>query len=328
MRSVHGHRDRLPQGQQLLGPARVAGESQLEGLESAGLPQAASGSEPPACPRKGRSRRRRPGPSRRRRGCRPAAPPGPGAPSAHEASRRTPFSRSLPSSRRSSRQRPSIDSIAATSRPRASREAQVARAASLIRATSRQGRLAPKQRRQAEEADRLRDQGHLDLRDHAERPLRADEEVHEVHPRLGVVAGGALGDVRAWCRSATGTRLASPPSGRPRSSPPGCARHSPPLDVQDVAVREDDGQGSDPLPRGAVLERGRARGVGGHRPPHEGPAEGRGRRVEETVGAKRLLERDEAPRRPRRGRDRLRRVRSRSCARGRERSRRKAWRRR
>ena len=102
--------------------------------------------------------------------------------------RRTPCSRSTPSSRSSSRQRRSRDSMAATSspwralRPRANEPRPPGRGPP--RRSSPRQRTGPVRKRLQNRPG-----------DHAQRAFGADEEIHQVHARCGVVAGRALGDL-------------------------------------------------------------------------------------------------------------------------------------
>mgnify|MGYP003693633105 CR=1 FL=1 len=211
----------------------------------------------------------------RRRTRRPPPRPRDNSAARASAGNGTPCSRSRPSSRRRARQRASTDSIEATSspsgavplrRPIASsrRRATAASASSSVSKPAQTSRRAGA-RRTSSTASVITPSG----------ALRAHERVHQVHAGLGVVAGGALGDARHRCARRDGHGQRRPVSAQDLEVLRPAARQSPrassstsPLASTTVSPRTQSRVE-------AVLERGRARGVGRAHPAHQRAAEGR-----------------------------------------------------
>ncbi len=127
-----------------------------------------------------------------------------------------------------------------------------------------------------------------DRGDDSQRPLRSDEQVDQVHPGPGIVAGRQLRHERHPIR---GNRNRDRLRVEPQLEPPVACPRSAALDVQDVAGRQDHAQRLDPVARRPVLECRGAGGVGGDGAADERAAEGRGRRIQTSCPFKRPVQR-------------------------------------
>ena len=188
-------------------------------------------------------------------------------------------------------------SIAATSSPRGSRARQVSRAASRMRAHERERRAAIVERHERQAHRRPRRQHpQRHLGDDAKRALGSDEQVDEVHARGGEVAGRELGHVRHAVARHTNPHGAV---GQDDLEMPVAIGHrAAALDVEHVAVGQDDRQRLHPVARGAVLERRRSRRVGGDDAAGEGAGEGGNGRIVAARSCKGGVEIDERDARP------------------------------
>lgn len=126
-------------------------------------------------------------------------------------------------------------------------------------------------------------------RDDPERALGADEQIDQIHARGGMVAGGALRHRRIGVRRNRHDQLARGSADLEEAV--GMGQRPAALEIQDLAVWQHHRHGGDPVPRGPVLERVRARRVGRYRASDEGAGIGGGGRIPEPARFERILQR-------------------------------------